>query len=72
MRSYLVKMCKKDGSTPLGECPEYEIEVDEMERIHHAHDLAVRKYPDQEVVSIGLKMEILAYERKYNIPRGEV
>jgi hypothetical protein len=72
MRAYLVKMCNMDGSTPLGECPEYEIEVEDTQDMHDARHKATTLHPEQEVVSIGLKSEILAYEKRYNLARGEV
>lgn len=66
MPAYLATMCNKDGSTPLGECPEYELEAadrsDAVYKFCNAH-------PHQEIVSIGRKDEILAYEKRYNIPR---
>lgn len=67
MKVYLVQMCNKDGSTPLGECPTYEIDVPDELIGHSARNYAANKalndHSEQEIVSIGLKSEIEAYNQ---------
>lgn len=68
MKTYLVQMCNEDGSTPLGECPTYEIDVPDDVEGAYARTYAVNKalddHPEQEVVSVGLKSEIEAFNSR--------
>jgi hypothetical protein len=66
---YLVKKCKSDGSTPLGQCPEVEITAPQLPRHNTYQSLLAeffKLYPDWDVVSWGLKDEISAYRKRLN------
>lgn len=57
MPTYLFELCNDDGSTPLGRCPEFEIEgADHLE----ARGKVLNAHPGHEVVSWGLKSDIEA------------
>lgn len=62
MNRYLVEMCKVDGTTPVGECPEYEIAATDID---DARGKALTGHPDEEIVSIGLKSDIQNSRVKY-------
>lgn len=64
MRTYLIKMCNIDGSTPLGESPEYEIEAED---VRGAFNIAYKEQPDQEIVSWGSKDDILKMRKEFGI-----
>ena len=66
MPAYLATMCNKDGTTPLGECPEYEIEAADR---YEAVAKFCKEYPHQEIISVGLKEQILAHEKDWGIVR---
>lgn len=69
MKTYLVTKCKKDGSTPLGQCPEVEIEAEQLEGHNSYQSLMVRffeLYPGWEIVSWGLKVEIQRMKARNN------
>jgi hypothetical protein len=55
MATYLIELCKQDGSPPLGQCPEVEVEA---ENYLDAKEKAIGANPGHEVVSWGLKSEI--------------
>ena len=64
MRTYLVKMCNADGSTPLGECPEYEYVSEDY---HSLMERVFKEHPEQEIVSWGLKDYILKMRKEFGI-----
>lgn len=64
MRTYLFKMCNADGSTPLGESPEYEIVAEDA---HKAFNIAYKEHPEQEIVSWGFKDDILKMRKEFGI-----
>lgn len=64
MRTYLIKMCNIDGSTPLGESPEYEIEAEDA---YMAMEFAYKEHPDQEIVCWGRKDYILKMRKEFGI-----
>lgn len=61
MKTYLIKLCNQDGSTPLGQCPEYEVEAEDY---LDAQAKALREHPGTEVVSWGLKSDIEAFNKR--------
>lgn len=64
MKTYLIKMCNIDGSTPLGESPEYSIRAEDAQG---AFSIAYKEHPDQEIVSWGLKDYILKMRKEFGI-----
>jgi hypothetical protein len=48
MNKYIVKMCKIDGTTPLGECPEFEIFA---KGLNDARNKICIEHPEYEIVS---------------------
>lgn len=69
MKTYLVQMCKEDGTTPLGQCLEYQIDVEDHQNRDDAAFKAYSEHPGEEIVSIGLKTEIEAFEKEWGIAR---
>lgn len=67
MKIFLVLMCREDGRTLQGQCPKYQIEVEDDHDSNHASAKACAGHPGYEFVSIGLKPEIEAYEKRWNI-----
>lgn len=55
MKTYLITVCNKDGSTPLGMCPEYEILAEDY---YNLLSVLEEKFPECELVSWGLKEDI--------------
>jgi hypothetical protein len=64
MKTYLIQLCNEDGSTPLGQCPTYEIEGEDY---LDAQFKAMKAHPGTEVVSWGLKSDIEAYNKRWNL-----
>lgn len=64
MKTYYAEMCKKDGSTPLGQCPMYQTDAEDR---HGAWLLFCAEHPDMEIVSLGLKSEIEDYWKRWNL-----
>lgn len=62
MKAWLVTMCKADGSTPLGESPEYELEAEDY---ISARAKAHSEHPGEEIVSLGLKSDIERFNKEY-------
>lgn len=54
MTTYLFTICRDDGSTPLGQCPEVEVEAEEY---LDARRRVLAENPRHEVVSWGVKSE---------------
>ena len=63
MKTYLIKLCNQDGSTPLGQCPEYEVEAKDY---LDAQSKALSEHPGTEIVSWGLKSDIEAFNKTWN------
>jgi hypothetical protein len=57
MRTYLVKMCKRDGSTPIGDTTEVSVDVEENQGRQAAVIKAEQENPGMEVVAIGVDTE---------------
>lgn len=55
MKTYLVQLCKIDGTTPLGGCPEYEIEAKDY---YDLLKVIYNQYLGYEIVSWGNKRDI--------------
>ena len=65
MKRYLIELCRTDGTTPLGQCPMYDVEgVD----VHDAINKLLRLIPGTEVVSVGLKSEIEDMWKRHHQP----
>jgi hypothetical protein len=68
-KTYLVTKCKEDGSTPMGECPEVEVEALMLPWHNDYQSLLAafyKLYPEWQIVSWGLKEEILAHRAAHN------
>lgn len=61
MKTYIIEICKTDGTTPLGQCPKIEIDAEDR---HDAVLKVLTANPDHEIVSWGLKSEIEAFHRR--------
>lgn len=66
MKTYLIQLCNADGSTPLGQSPVYEIEIEGEDHLD-AKFKAMKAHPGTEVVSWGLKSEIEEYNKRWNL-----
>lgn len=64
MKTYLITLCNADGTTPLGQCPAYEVDG---ENYLDAQAKALREHPGTEIVSWGLKSDIEAYNKRWNL-----
>lgn len=55
MKTYIITICKEDGTTPLGACPEYEVEAEDY---YHLLTVVANNYKGYELVSWGNKQDI--------------
>jgi hypothetical protein len=63
MTEYLVIYCKRDGTTPLGQCPKVMLEIDDqtpgrMNSYQRVLCEFYKQFPDCDVVSWGTKEQI--------------
>lgn len=62
LHTFVFKLCRIAGSTPLGQCPS--VEIDAKDSID-AYTKVLQANKGHEVVSWGLKSDIEAYNKKY-------
>lgn len=61
LHTYVFRLCREDGSTPLGQCPRFEVEATDY---LDAHAKVLKAHKGHEVVSWGLKSDIDAYNER--------